>query len=123
MSRDPTKPSYQIPEYLKDNGYRIIPINPFVESILGEKSYKTLLDIPSEVQKTIEVVEIFRPNEDIPPIVEQIVEIRRQLGVPYVVWMQLGIINEKAAQRARESGLVVVMDHCMMVEHKRVFGE
>ena len=123
LSRDPGKASYQVPEYLKNHGYKIIPINPFVDSILGEKSYKTLLDMPVEIQKTIEIVDIFRPSEDVSPIMEQVIELKRDLGVPHVVWMQLGIVNEKAAQIAREAGVIIVMDHCMMKEHKRVFGE
>jgi len=123
LSRDPQKASYQIPEYLKEHGFHIIPINPFVDMVLGEKSYKSLLDIPVDIQRTIEIVDIFRPSEDVMPIVEQAIQLRRMLGVPYVVWMQLGIVNQEAAEKAKKAGLIVVMDHCMMLEHKRILRE
>lgn len=123
LSRDPQKASYQVPEYLKEHGFHIIPVNPFVDIVLGEKSYKSLLDMPVEVQRTIEIVEIFRPSGDVLPIVEQAIQLRKSLGVPYVVWMQLGIMNETAAEKAKKAGLIVVMNHCMMLEHKRIFKE
>lgn len=122
LSREPGKTSYGVAEYLKKHGFRIIPINPFVNEILGEKAYKSLLDMPSEVQKTVEVVQIFRPSEDVPPIIDQATQLQKTNGVPSVVWMQLGIVNEQAGELARQAGLIVVMDHCMMQEHKRLFG-
>jgi predicted CoA-binding protein len=96
-------------------------VNPFADEVLGEKSYKSLLDIPAEIQKSIEIVDIFRPAKDVPPIVEQAVKLKEAHGKPYVVWMQLGIINEQAAETAKKAGLKVIMDKCMMVEHKRFF--
>jgi predicted CoA-binding protein len=122
LSKDPSKASYQVAEYLKQHGFHIVPVNPTADAILGEKCYKSLLDIPIEIQKTLEIVDIFRPSADVPPIVEQAVQLKRLYGVPYVVWMQLGIINEQAAELARRAGLVVVMDRCMMQEHKRLFA-
>ena len=121
LSREPDKDSHRVGAYLKVHGFRIIPVNPFADEVLGEKSYKSLLDIPAEIQKTIEVVDIFRPAKDVPPIVEQAVKLKEMHGKPYVVWMQLGIVNEQAAQMAKKAGLVVVMDRCMMVEHRRLF--
>jgi len=121
LSREPDKDSHRVSAYLKVHGFRIIPVNPFADEVLGEKSYKSLLDIPAEIQKTIEVVDIFRPAKDVPPIVEQAVKLKEMHGKPYVVWMQLGIVNEQAAQMAKKAGLVVVMDRCMMVEHRRLF--
>jgi predicted CoA-binding protein len=100
-----------------------VPVNPTVDEILGEKSYKSLLDIPSEIQKTLEIIDIFRRSEDVPPIVEQAVQLKKLFDVPYVVWMQLGIINEQAAELARKAGLTVVMDKCMMQEHRRLFAQ
>ena len=123
LSKDSSKPSYVVAEYLKNHGFRIIPVNPTAEEILGEKSYMSLLDVPVALQKTIEVVDIFRRSEDVLPVVEQVVQLRRLLGVPYVVWMQLGIINEQAAIIARKAGMTVVMDRCMRLEHIRVFGD
>jgi predicted CoA-binding protein len=122
LSSDPSKPSYGVAEYLKNHGYRIVPINPFADEILGEKSYKTLLEVPDEIQRTIEIVDIFRRPEDVPPIVEQVVQMRRFYGVPYVVWMQLGIVNEEAAETARRAELSVVMNMCIRQEHIRLFG-
>lgn len=120
LSRDPNKDSYKVAEYLKANGYRIIPINPFADEILGEKCYKSLLDIPEEVQRAIEVVDIFRLSQDVPPIVEQVIQLKQRHGKPHVVWMQLGITNDEAAKLAEKAGLEVIMDRCMMIEHKRM---
>jgi predicted CoA-binding protein len=121
LSREPDKDSHRVSAYLKTHGFHIIPVNPFATEVLGEKSYKSLLDIPPETQKTIEVVDIFRPSKDVPSIVEQAVKLKAMYGKPYVVWMQLGIINEQAAEAAKKAGLTVVMDKCMMIEHKRSF--
>jgi len=120
LSRDPNRDSYRVAEYLKKKGYRVIPVNPFADTILGEKSYRSLLDVPEEVQGTIEVVEIFRPSQEVQPIVEQAIELKRRYGKPYVIWMQLGIVNDEAAEQAEKAGLEVIMDKCMMVEHKQL---
>lgn len=121
LSREPEKDSYRVAAYLKKQGFRIVPVNPFAEEILGEKSYKSLLEIPAEIQKTIDVVDVFRPAKDAPAVVEQAVELKAKHGKPHVVWMQLGIVNKQAAETARKAGLTVVMDRCMMVEHMRLF--
>lgn len=121
ISRDFDKDSHRVSAYLKAHGFRIIPVNPFADEVLGEKSYKSLLDIPPEIQKTIEVVEIFRPSEDVPNIVEQAIKLKALYGTLQVVWMQLGIVNEEAAEAAKKAGLIVVMNKCMMVEHKHIF--
>jgi len=120
VSRDSRKDSHQVAEYLKSNGYSIIPINPFADEVLGKKCYKSLLDMPEDLQKKIEVVDVFRPSQDVPPIVDQAIELRRKHGKPDVIWMQLGIVNEEAAKRAVEAGFTVVMDKCMMIEHGRL---
>ena len=119
LSRNPAKASYRVAQYLQSVGYRIIPVNPFVDQVLGEKSYKSLLDVP----ETIEIVDIFRPSEDVPAIVEEAIKLKNRLGTPKVIWMQLGIVNEEAARRAKEAGFKVVMDRCMMVEHRRLSME
>jgi predicted CoA-binding protein len=118
LSNDLNKPSFRIAAYLKQHGYRIIPVNPFINEVLGEKSYKSLLDIPETLQRSIDVVDIFRRSEDVPAVVDQAIKMKEAVGRPFVVWMQLGIVNEQAAQAARQAGLVVVMDKCMMVEHQ-----
>jgi predicted CoA-binding protein len=116
LSTNPAKDSHRVAKYLKSKGYRIIPVNPFAEVVLGEKCYKSLLDVP----EPIEVVDIFRPAKDVPPIVDQAIELKKKLGNPRIIWMQLGIVNEEAAELARNANLTVVMDKCMMVEHKRL---
>ena len=121
LSREPEKDSYRVAKYLQKHGYRIVPVNPFADKIRGEKSYKSLIDIPIEIQKEIEIVDVFRRPEDVPPIVEQAIKLREKHGKPCVIWMQLGIINEKTAAAARKAGLIVVMDRCIMQEHKRLF--
>jgi len=120
LSKDPAKDSYKVAQFLQSKGYRIIPVNPFADEILGEKCYKSLLDLPEDLQKTVEVVDIFRPSQDVPPIVDQAIRLKEKNGKPYVVWMQLGIINEEAAARAREAGLTVIMDKCMKIESERL---
>lgn len=122
LSREPEKDSHRVGGYLKAHGFRIIPVNPFADEVLGEKSYKSLLSIPPEIQKTIEVVEIFRPSEEVPNIVDQAIRLKALHGTLQVVWMQLGIVNDKAAKAAKKAGLTVVMNKCMMVEHDRIFS-
>lgn len=107
------RPSNFAAKYLKDHGYKIIPVNPGQKEILGEKCYPSLLDIPEKV----DVVDIFRKPEDVPPIVEDAIKIGAK-----VIWMQIGVINEEAAKRARDAGLEVVMNRCMKIEHARLFG-
>ncbi|TET28501.1 MAG: CoA-binding protein [Candidatus Bathyarchaeum sp.] len=116
LSRNPAKASYRVAQYLQSVGYHIIPVNPFADEILGEKCYKSLLEVP----ETIDIVDIFRPSEDVPAIVEEAITIKNRVGSPKVIWMQLGIVNEEAAKRAREAGFTVVMDRCMMIEHRRL---
>jgi predicted CoA-binding protein len=120
LSKEPEKDSHKVSAYLQQHGYLIIPVNPFADQVLGEKSYKSLLNIPPEIQKTIEIVDIFRPSKDVPLIVEQASKLKAVYGKPLVVWMQLGIVNEQAAEAARKAGLIVVMDKCSMIEHHRL---
>ncbi|MBV6402479.1 MAG: putative protein YccU [Anaerolineales bacterium] len=112
LSSNPAKESFGIVQYLKDQGYRIIPVNPSASEIMGEKAYPDLSSIP----EAVDVVQVFRKPEDVPPVVEEAIKIRAK-----VVWMQEGIVNEEAAQKAREAGLQVVMDACMRSAHRRLF--
>jgi len=107
------RPSHFAAKYMKEHGYKIVPVNPGYDEILGEKCYPSLLDIPEPV----DIVDIFRRSEDVPPIVEDAINIGAK-----VVWMQLTIINEEAASQAREAGLEVVMNRCVKIEHGRLFG-
>jgi uncharacterized protein len=120
LSKEPGKDSHRVSAYLKQQGYHIIPINPFADEVLGEKSYPSLLDVPPEKQKTIDISDIFRPAKDVPQIVEQAIKPMQIHDRPLAVWMQLGIVNEQAAEVARRAGLVVVMDKCLMIEHHRL---
>lgn len=113
LSNSEGRPAHSVPAYLKSQGYRIIPVNPRHEEILGEKSFSDLISVPEPV----DVVEIFRPSEEAPEIVEEAIQIGAK-----VVWMQEGIVNEQAAERARNAGLQVVMDTCMRATHKRLYG-
>jgi uncharacterized protein len=120
LSNDPEKISYKVSAYMQQHGCNIVPVNPFVDYVLGEKCYKSLLNIPVETQRTIDIINIFRKTEDVSPIVEQAIQLKASLGKTFVVWIQLGIINEQAAEAARLAGLVVVMDKCLMVEHQHL---
>ena len=113
LSANPERPSYRVADYLKGNGYTIIPVNPSIESTLDEKSYPDLSSIPIKV----DVVDVFRKSEDVLPIVREAVKIGAK-----VVWMQEGVKNEEAAELARNAGLKVVMDRCMLKEHQRIYN-
>lgn len=111
LSRTPGKPSHDVPKYLQQHGYRVIPVNPSVrgETLLGERVYASLEEVPGPV----DAVEIFRPAADVPPIVDQAI-VR---GVK-LIWMQQGIVHNAAAERARAAGVAVVMDQCMYKVHR-----
>ncbi|MFQ5815830.1 MAG: CoA-binding protein [Candidatus Hydrothermarchaeaceae archaeon] len=119
-SRDETKDAHLIPKYLKEHGYRIIPVNPFADEILGVKCYPSLLEMPGDLKRMVDVVDVFRPSKDVPSIVDQAVALRKEYGTPKVIWMQLGIVNEEAAGKARDAGIAVIMDRCMKIEHMRL---
>lgn len=123
LSKDSSKDSYHVAEYLQTQGYKIVPINPTADQILDEKCYKSLLEVPEDVQRQIEIVDIFRPPQDVPPIVDQAIQLKKRFGTLKAVWMQLGIIHEEAAKKAEEAGLTVVMNRCMMIEHKRLISQ
>ncbi len=110
LSTNPDKDSYRVGAFLKNHGYRIIPVHPKAEEILDEKVFPSLNDIPDKV----DVVCLFRPSEMVPPFVDQSIDIGAR-----VVWMQLGIVNNEAADKARAAGLDVVMNKCMKIEVAR----
>jgi predicted CoA-binding protein len=107
------RPSYIVASYLKSKGYRIIPVRPDEEEILGEKVYPTLMEIPKEI--SVDVVDIFRRSEDVPPVVEEAIKRGAK-----VIWMQEGVTHEEAGAKAEKAGLKVVMDRCMKKEHQRL---
>jgi len=108
------RPSFMVASYLKSKGYQIIPVRPDGEKILGEKVYRSLDEIPKEIK--VDVVDIFRKSEDVPPIIEE--AIRRGAKA---VWMQEGINHKEAGEKAERAGLRVVMDRCMKKEHQKLF--
>lgn len=110
LSSNPLRPSHSVSQYLQASGYDIIPVNPNESQVLNEKSYARIEDVPEK----IEVVDIFRRPEHIPSVVEDAI----RAGVK-VIWMQLGIENQAAAEKARAAGLTVVMDACMLIEYRK----
>ena len=113
LSNSPLRPSHGVSAYMQMNGYRIIPVNPEIKEALGENAYATLLDVPEK----IDIVNIFRR----PEFVEEVVDQAIRLKVP-AIWMQEEVINEKAAHKARQAGIFVIMDSCILKEHKARFG-
>jgi uncharacterized protein len=113
MSKNPEKDAYTIPQYLKNKGYKVIPVNPTADEILGEKAYKKLSDVPGPV----DIVDVFRPSEDVPNYVDDVIAKK-----PKVFWLQLGIENTPAEEKVSSAGIKVVFDRCVMQEHKRLFG-
>jgi predicted CoA-binding protein len=113
LSDSPLRPSHGVSAYMQAQGYRIIPVNPQITEALGQKSYPSLLDVPEKV----DLVDVFRRPEYVDEIVEQAI----QLKIP-AIWLQEEVINERAAEKARKAGMFVVMDHCILKEHRARFG-
>lgn len=117
LSDSPMRASHGVSSYMQASGYKIIPVNPQVAEALGEKSYPSLLEIPPEVAAKIDFVDVFRRPEFVDEIVDQTV----QLKIP-AIWLQEGVINQRAAEKARKAGIFVVMDLCVLKEHRARFG-
>jgi hypothetical protein len=113
LSNNPLRPSYGVSAYMQTNGYRIIPVNPKIRGALGEKAYPSLLEVPEK----IDIVNIFRRSEFVDEAVDQAI----QLKVP-AIWMQEEVVNEKAAEKARKAGIFVIMDRCILKDHKARVG-
>lgn len=111
LSKKPMRPSFGVSEYMQRQGYRIIPVNPTETEVLGEKSYADLYAVPEKV----DIVNVFRAPQFVPPIIDAAINIGAK-----VVWMQEGVIHEEAAQKARDAGLTVVMNRCILKEHRRL---
>ena len=115
MSKNEVKPAHFVPKYLIEHGYNVIPVNPTITEVLGRKSYPSIADMPEDV----DVVDIFRRSEDVPVVV---MDAMKKKGIK-VIWMQEGIYNEEAERKAKENGMDVVYNRCMMAEHKRLFSK
>lgn len=111
-SSSPERASHRIASYLMSKGFKVVPVNPRETEVLGARCYPDLSSVPDKV----DLVNVFRRSEDVPPVVDEAIKIGAR-----VVWMQLGIVNQEAASRAKQAGLDVVMDACIMVEHKGLF--
>ncbi len=109
LSSNPARPSFEVAQYLQFAGYRIIPVNPNEHEVLGEKAYSRMEDIPEK----IDMVDVFRRPEDVPPVADSAIAIKAK-----VLWLQQGIANESAAEKAHAAGLIVIEDACLLVEHK-----
>jgi uncharacterized protein len=113
LSDNPFRASHGVSAYMQSQGYRIIPVNPHIGTSLGEKAYASLLELPEKV----EIVNVFRRSECVKEIVDQAIQLKVA-----AIWMQEGVINEKAAEKARRAGIFVVMDQCILKEHRARFG-
>jgi predicted CoA-binding protein len=109
LTNSPFRPSYGVTQYMRSQGYRIIPVNPNITQWEGEKAYASLLDVPEKV----DIVDVFRRSDAVPEIVEQTIQIKAP-----AIWLQEGVIHEEAAERARQAGIFVVMDLCILKEHR-----
>ena len=114
LSDKPERDSYMVAKYLQKHGYKIFPVNPGIKEVLGEKAYSSL----SAISEPIDIVNIFRRSSDVPPIIDEAILLK-----PRVVWLQLGVVNEAAAQVAKAAGLLVVMDRCIKIDHYKLLGQ
>ena len=114
LSDNPSRPSYGVARYLQSQGYRIIPVNPNITEVLGEQAYPDLISIPD----VVDMVDIFRRSDQVAPHVDEAIT----KGV-LTIWMQIGVVDQESARRAREAGITVIMDRCALVEHQRLVGE
>jgi uncharacterized protein len=117
-STNPEKAAFTVPRYLKDHGYRIIPVNPTATEIMGEAAYRSLLDVPEALGRTVDVVEVFRPSDELPQVALQAAEMKRRLGRPFVFWAQQGLESDEAKGILERNGIQYVMDECMRTVHQ-----
>ena len=122
-SKNPEKDAHSVPLYLKEHGYKIIPINPTAEELFGERAYPTLRDVPRELAQQIEVVDVFRPSEELPKVAHQVVEMKRLYRSPLTFWAQLGLESEEAKRILIENDIPYVMNECTRAEHQRARRE
>ena len=119
-SKNPEKEAFTVPAYLQQHGYTIIPVNPTTNTVNGQRAYPSLADIPMDLAKQVDVVEVFRPSEEFPEVARQVVRMKQRTGRPFVFWGQLGLENEEAKKILTEAKIEYVMDKCMRVEHQLI---
>ena len=117
-SKNPEKEAHTVPLFLKEKGYRIIPVNPTAAEILGEKSFPDLLSIPEGLAAEVDTVEVFRPSDELPEVARKVVELSKKSGRKYVFWAQSGLENEEAKRMLDEAEIPYVMDACMRVVYR-----
>jgi hypothetical protein len=117
-SKSPEKEAFTVPQYLQRHGFRIVPVNPTADSVHGEKAFPTLAALPDEIARKVEVVEVFRPSEELPQVATQVVEMKRKTGRPFVLWAQQGIESEEAKMILENARVDYVMDACMRTIHQ-----
>jgi predicted CoA-binding protein len=122
-SKNPEKEAYGVPSYLREHGYRIVPVNPTADEILGERAYPSLLELPEGVVRAVDVVEVFRPSNELPQVARQADELKRRYGRPLFFWAQLGLENEEAKRILEGGGIQYVMDACMRTVHQLHFKQ
>tara|TARA_B100001146_G_scaffold104394_1_gene92335 strand:+ start:377 stop:796 length:420 start_codon:yes stop_codon:yes gene_type:complete len=120
LSKNELKDSYQVSMYMKNSGYNIIPINPTTDSIMGVKSHNSLKDIPENVVRNIELINIFRKPEFVENILEEVIEVKKKYGKIHTVWMQLGIFYDMADTVSKENQLNIITNKCIKIEHGRL---
>ena len=120
LSKNELKDSYQVSMYMKNSGYNIIPINPTTNSIMGVKSHNSLKDIPENVVRNIELINIFRKPEFVENILEEVIEVKKKYGKIHTVWMQLGIFYDMADTVSKENQLNIITNKCIKIEHGRL---
>lgn len=118
-SKNPEKEAFTVPEYMKEHGYKIIPVNPTADQILGEKAYPSLADLPSELARQVEIVDVFRPSEELPKVAQQAIDMKNRYGRTFVFWAQLGLENEEAKLMLSKNGVPYVMNACLRALHKQ----
>ncbi len=117
ISRDASKEAHIVPRFLMEKGYNVIPINPFADEILGKKVYRSIKD----VHEHIDVVDVFRPSDQLDQVVNDVVERNKARGDAGILWLQLGIYNRDAVDKAERNGIKVIYNRCMMQEYRRLF--
>lgn len=114
-SKNPAKDAYTVPEFMKNHGFNIIPINPTADEIVGEKAYPSLADLPSDLASEVDIIDVFRPSEELPQIARQVADFHKKYGRPFVFWAQLGLENEEAKQILAKNQIPYVMNACLRI--------
>ena len=120
LSKNELRDSYQVSAYMKNAGYNIIPINPTIDSVMGVRSYDSLKNIPEEVLKNVELVNIFRRSEFVEEIVDEVIEINKKFGKIHTIWMQLGIFYDESDRISEDNKLNIITNKCIKIEHGRL---